>query len=138
MRVDLMQARRRQGMDYFVDRLTAFHEPMETLALTGSTLRPDQLDAKRRVELERAYAHARTLWRGIEQHAVDSAAYGLSAPRQAQLRKALDDETAALGQLSDALRGNDNANLLKAAVAIRPPFAKAFTAFGQPEGGPTR
>lgn len=138
VRIDLMQARRRQGMDYFVDRLTAFHEPMETLALTGSTLRPDQLDAKRRAELEQAYAQARTLWRGVELHAVDTAAYGLSAPRQAQLRTAIDDETAALSQLSDALRGSDNGRLLKAAVAVKPPFAKAFTAFGQPEGGPAR
>ena len=138
VRIDLMQARRRQGMDYFVDRLTAFHEPMETLALAGSTLRPEQLDAKHRAELERAYAQARTLWRAVEQNTVDGAAYGLSAPRQAQLRKALDDETAALGQLSDALRGSDNGQLLKAAVAIKPPFAKAFTAFGQPEGGPAR
>jgi hypothetical protein len=138
VRIDLMQARRRQGMDYFVDRLTAFHEPMEILALAGSTLRADQIDAKRRSELERAYAHARTLWRGIELHAGDGASFGLSEPRQGQLRNALDDETAALVQLSDALRGRDNGRLLKAAVAIKPPFARAFTAFGQPEGATAR
>jgi hypothetical protein len=39
--------------------------------------------------------------------------------------------TAALARLSDALRGTDNAALLKAAVAIKPPFAHTFTAFGQ-------
>lgn len=138
VRIDLMKARQRQGMDYFVDRLTEFHEPMETLALAGATLRADQLDAKRRAAMERAYTQARTLWRGIEQQTVDGAAYGLSAPRQAQLRKAIDDETAALGQLSDALRGSDNARLLKSAAAIKPPFAKAFTAFGQPESATAR
>jgi hypothetical protein len=138
VRIELMQARRRQGTDYFVDRLTAFHEPMEALAVAGSTLRADQLDAKRRAELERSYVQARTLWRDVDQHTVDGAAYGLSAPREAQLRKALDGETAALGQLSDPLRRSDNGRLLKSAVAIKPLFAKAFTAFGQTDGGPAR
>ena len=135
VRIDLMKARQRQGMDYFVDRLTAFHEPMEELALAGSTLQPSQVDAARRAELEKAYVRARTRWLGIEQQPVDRVAYGLSAARQAQLRKALDDETSALGQLSDALRNSDNARLLKAAAAIKPPFARAFIAFGQLEGG---
>jgi len=138
VRIRLMQARQRQGMDYFVDRLTAFHEPMETLALAGSTLKPAQVDAASRAKLEQAYAQARTRWLGIEQQPVDGVAYGLSAPRQAQLRKALDDETAALSRLSDALRDSDNAQLLKAAVAIKPPFARAFTAFGHFEGGLAR
>jgi hypothetical protein len=138
VRIELMQARQRQSMDYFVDRLTAFHEPMETLALAGSTLWTDQLDAKHRAGLEQAYAKARTLWRGVELNAVDAAVYGLSAPRQAQLHKALDEETVALSQLSDALRGNDNGLLLKAATALKPPFAKAFTAFGQADSEPSR
>jgi hypothetical protein len=36
--------------------------------------------------------------------------------------------------LSDALRGNDDAAMLKAAAAIKPPFARAFTVFGGAEG----
>ncbi len=134
VRIELMAARQRQGMDYFVDRLTAYHEPMEVLALAGATLKPAQLDAARRAQLEQAYAEARALWRGIEQQPLDAAAYGLSAARQAQLRKALDDETAALARLSDALRGSEFDTLLKAAQAIKPPFSRAFTAFGKAEG----
>lgn len=138
VRIELMNARLSQGMDYFVDHLTAFHTPMETLALAGSTLRPDQLNATRRAELTRAYAKARTLWRRIEQQPVDAKAYGLSGARLAQLRKAIEDEGSALEQLSQALRETDDARLLKAAAAIKPPFARAFTAFGQPEAVGTR
>lgn len=132
VRIDLMKIRQRQGLDYFVDRLTAFHEPMEQLAQAGSTWPSSALDTSRRDELVQAYAHARTLWRGIEDQSVDATQYGLSPARAAQLRKAIDEESAALAQLSDALRGDDKACVLKAAVAIKSPYARAFTAFGQP------
>lgn len=138
VRLDLFKARQRQGMDYYVDRLTAFHEPMETLAIAGATLQPAQLDAVKRAQLEQAYGEARALWRGIERQPIDAVAYGLSAAREAQLRKSLDDETAALSRLSDALRGSDNAQVLKAAAAIKPPFSRAFTAFGRAEGESAR
>ena len=43
VRIDLMKLRSAQGVDYFMDRLTAFHEPMEVLALAGNTLKPQDL-----------------------------------------------------------------------------------------------
>lgn len=132
VRIVLMQVRDRQGMDYFVDRLTAFHEPMERLAQAGSTWTPAALDPPRRDELERAFAQARALWHGIEGRPAGAAQYGLSPARSAQLRQAIDDESAALARLSEALRGADPARILAAAAGTKPPFARAFTAFGQP------
>jgi hypothetical protein len=134
VRIVLMQARQAAGMDYFVDRLTAYHEPMEVLALAGATWAPTALDSRRRAELDHAYGEARALWRAIELHPVDPQQHGLSAARAAQLRQGLLDETAALSRLSDALRGTDNAALLAAAKAIKPPFARVFTAFGLADG----
>jgi hypothetical protein len=134
VRPAMLQARQGAGIDYFVDRLTAFHEPMETLALAGAKLQPAQLTAAKRAELEGAFAEARALWRAIETHPADPAAHALSPARAAQLAKGLADETAALSRLSEALRGSDAAALLKAASAIKPPFARSFTAFGLAEG----
>lgn len=131
VRVELMKARSERGMDYFVDRLTAFHEPMELLALAGAKLKPQDLTAAKRTELELAYAEARAVWRGIEQNPPDPQIYALTPGRLAQLSKAMADEAEALSQLSDALRGTDNAALLKAAAALKPAFARVFTAFGQ-------
>jgi hypothetical protein len=133
VRITLMQLRQQQGMDYFVDSLTAYHEPMEELALAGSQLKPDQVDAARVEQLTRAYTKARALWRGIESERIDAQAYALSPQREAQLVQAIRDESAALDRLSDTLRGNDTAALLKAAAAIKPPFARAYVAFGQAE-----
>lgn len=134
VRIALMKERQAAGFDYFVDRLTAFHEPMEELALAGASLAPGAVDAPRRRELEQAYASARALWRAVEQNLPDARSYGLSAAREAQFRQGLAAEAAALSRLSDALRGSDNGALLAAARAIKPPFAKVFTAFGLADG----
>jgi hypothetical protein len=50
-------------------------------------------------------------------------------------RAGLADGAVALSRLSGALRGADAAALLKAASALKPPYAScAFTAFGAAEG----
>lgn len=138
VRIELMKARLSQGMDYVVDRLTAYHEPMETLAIAGTTWRPAEVDATRRAQLEQAGLHAAALWRGIERQSIDMAAHGLSPQRQAQLRQALDDESAALDRLDRALRTGSQEQVLKAAAALKPAFARAFTAFGRAEGEAAR
>ena len=134
VRIELMQVRQAAGFDYFVDRLTAFHEPMEVLALAGAKVLPSVLDGRRRAELEQAYVHAGALWRQIERQPPDARQYRLSSAREVQLRRGLADETAALSRLSDALRGSDNAALLAAAKGLKPPFARVFTAFGLADG----
>ena len=126
-----MRLRTAQGVDYFMDRLTAFHEPMEVLALAGNTLKPQDLTPAKRAELEKTYAEARALWRSVEQNLPDLKAYKLSEAQQAQFNKGMADVSAAMSRLSDALRGTDNAALLKAAAAVKPPFACTFTAFGR-------
>jgi hypothetical protein len=133
VRMDLKRARDARGLDYLLDRYTAFHEPMEHLAAAG-TAAGTALEGKARAALEHHYAEARARWRAIETVPIDAKALRLSPAREAQLRKALADEDAALAALSEALRGRDDAALRKAAAATKPPFVRAYTAFGLPVG----
>ena len=121
----MFEARQALGIDYALDHYTAYHGAMEALANATTVQRP---------VMEADFAKARALWRGLEQRPIDPAAYGLSAPRQAQLVKALADETEALSRLSSALRGASDADLLKAAAALKPPFVRAYVAFGWAPG----
>lgn len=134
VRIDLMKAREAAGFDYFVDRLTAYHEPMEVLALAGAGAKTGALDAAQRAQLEQAFAESSARWRAVEQNLPDPHVYRLTPARETQFRKGLADEAAAMSRLSDALRGSDDAQLLKAAAAIKPPFSRVFTAFGAAEG----
>jgi len=126
VRIGLMTVRQAAGFDYVVDRLTAFHAPMEELVLAagkGSL-----------AGMEPVFARAAALWRAVESQPVDAVTYRLSPQRQAQLRAGLAAEGLAMSRLSDALRGSDNAAALAAAKAIKPPFARVFTAFGLADG----
>jgi len=131
VRIALMTLRQAQGVDYFMDRLTAFHEPMEALALAGSSLRPQEVTPAKRAELEKTYGVARALWRRVEQNLPDPQMYQLGAAQRTQFTKGMSDVTQALTRLSDALRGGDDGQLLKAAAAVKPPFSRTFTAFGR-------
>lgn len=135
VRVGLREARVALGMDYFVDRLTAYHAPMEQLALAGTQWKPGDLTPQRRAELEHAWRQCMALWEGIERFPFDAAAYGLDPARSAQLQAALAQERQALQALGAALAGSDDATLLRAAAGVKPPFARAFTAFAGSQSG---
>ena len=134
VRMTLKQAREARGMDYVLDRFVAFHEPMEHLADAAVKWTPTTLGVAQRTEVERHFTEARARWRVIETLPLEAAALRLTPAREAQLRKAMADEGAALAALSQALRGDDAAALLKAAAATKPPFVRAYTAFGLAEG----
>ncbi|RZS56934.1 hypothetical protein [Sphaerotilus mobilis] len=118
----LFEARRAIGIDYPLDAYTAYHGAMETLA------NATRLD---RSAFQADLATARQLWRVLDEMPVDATAHGLDAERSAQLTKARQDETAALAQLTQALAAQaPDAEVLKAAAALKPPFIRAYLSFG--------
>ena len=121
VRETLFEARHALGIVYALDPLTAFHGAMEKIA-NATTVQRNAMEAD--------FVTVRALWRGIETLDIVAADHGLSAARAAQWAKARDEETAALSRLSQALRQASDAELLKAAGAIKPPFIRAYTAFG--------
>ena len=117
----LYRARQSLGLDYPLDRFTSFHAAMEKLANATSVQRP---------AVETDFAAARALWRRIELMSFDPAIYRLTEARAKQLAQARADESNALSRLSLALNGASDADLLKAAAAIKQPFVRAYLAFG--------
>jgi hypothetical protein len=134
VRPALLDARHAAGIDYFVDRLVEFHEPMEALVAQAPAARDGRLGDEGRAAMVRTYAQARALWLAIERAPLDAERHGMSAQRAEQYRRAVAEESAALARLSDALRSGDGPAIAAAAEAVKPPFARAYTAFGQPPG----
>jgi hypothetical protein len=118
----LFDARRSLGIDYALDEFTAYHAAMERVAVPKSG----------RAGLEADFATARALWRNIERMSFDADAYALSPARARQLEQARLDESNALSALSEALHAGKEADVLKAAAAIKPPFVRAYVSFGAP------
>lgn len=130
VRLMLMAGRKRAGIEYFVDRLTAFHEPMEALVLAAKGKRPAQVDGAFRSKLQAMLVNAESLWLDVEAHLANAATSGLDPRRQSLLREAVWAESVALMRLREALASGSSSAVLQAAAALKPPFAKAFMAFG--------
>lgn len=137
VRLRLGAVRAQLGLgDYYIDALTAFHAPMEHIANAAAD-RQRPLDV---AQLTATYAQAAALWRRIEAATPSPQRYGLTPAREAQWRQAVAAEGQAMSALSQALdqarSGRDEAALRQAAAAIKPPFSRAFVAFGLAEGEP--
>ncbi|MBP8309914.1 MAG: hypothetical protein KAY46_21740 [Burkholderiaceae bacterium] len=130
MRERLRRARQSRGIDYALDRYTRFHEAMERLVDRGAALAGKRLSALEREGLLADFIQARAHWQAVERAAVDPKAFGMTPARETQWRTALQDEARTLGAVSQALRGDDDAALLKTVGAVKAPFVRAYTAFG--------
>ena len=110
--------RQRKGIEYYLDDLVAFSEPMESIAAA---------DAVAKVRAQ--FPAAKQAWQRVAQTEPGSA-FGLGAAQREELGRRRDAQTAALGALEAALAGNDSAAIMATAAAIKPPFDRVYYFFG--------
>ena len=126
----LMKLRQRNRIDYFIDGLTAFHEPMEAIVLAAKDKTGDTLADVDIARIRNMLPQAEQAWQRVTGSKLDANDY-LLAPAQADdARKLMALEDASLAALKDALATGDKARIAQAAVAIKPNFAKLFMTFG--------
>jgi hypothetical protein len=126
----LWHERHSLGLAYQPDLLTDFHATMELIIAGVEGKGPAAIGAAEIVELKRQLGEARRLWGVVKSARWDPAEYGLDGARLDGYRAALAAEDRALDELGAALDAADGARIAKAAPAIKPPFAKAYAAFG--------
>jgi hypothetical protein len=130
VRLVMMKLRARNGIDYFVDHLTAFHEPMEEIALTARDKTPGQLTEGDMARIRERLPQAEALWQRVAAAEFDAATYQLDAEAFARARRLMQQEQQALAELRAALAAGDRARILKSAAGIKPNFAALFVTFG--------
>jgi hypothetical protein len=132
----LMKARRRNGIDYYLDYLTIFHDTMEKIVMpaTAKAEKGDrQLSPAELAEMRSLLQQANQEWQTVTQTALPT---GLFPVESAAARKMIQAEQRALRALEDALNHGDEKSIISAAQAIKPPFARLFMAFGDFPGPP--
>ena len=132
VRPAMLATRRAAGIDYPIDRLVAFHDSMEALVAAASAVREGRLSVADRDDLTRRFAEARALWTAVERDGTDPVRIGLTDERATRYARAVAEEGTALSILSEALRGRDDVALANALAALKPPFARAYAAYGDP------
>jgi hypothetical protein len=126
----LMKLRQRNRIDYFIDNLTAFHEPMEVIVLAAKDKTADTLAEADIASIRKTLPQAEKAWQRVAAAKLDANDYMLNAAQTDEARKLMAMENASLAALKDALTAGDKARIAQAAVAIKPNFAKLFMIFG--------
>jgi hypothetical protein len=130
----LLEARRRNHFDYFVDYLTAFHEPMEQIVLTAKETPPDQWTAETTAKIQLTLPEAETRWQAVRKAAFEATDYNFNEQRYQKMKQFLAAETQALAQLKNSLDQEGPTEELRAnALGIKPNFAGLFKLFGNLE-----
>lgn len=126
----LWHERQALGLQYQPDMLTDFHATMELIIDAVQDKAPAAIGAAEIAKLRPKLAEARKLWQAVKAAQWHPADYGLDAARLESYRAALAAEDKALDELGAALDAGDGARIARAAPAIKPPFARAYAAFG--------
>jgi hypothetical protein len=130
VRIILMQLRRKNGIDYFVDYQTAFHEPMEAIVLAVKGKTPATLNTQDVDKIRGLIPPLDARWSALQNARFDPQQFGFDSARSAKLQQLIGAETQAIAGLKTALAEPDKAALIERAAAIKPPFAQMFMLFG--------
>ena len=128
VRLALWKARAARGVDYYPDRLTAFHEVMEQVVDSAAAR---AFDAPK---LERELAEASALWSRVEDARFDAALFGFDAERTARLNGLVKKEREILAQLEASLALGNRETLAAGAKALRANFGQTYMLFGDFSG----
>lgn len=126
----LWHQRQAMRVAYQPDLLTDFHATMETIIATAEAGTGDAASPEKLATLRALLQKARAQWNSVKGAAWNPADYALDGTRLESYRAAMAAEDQALDALSAALDDGKGPVIAKAAAAIKPPFAKAYAAFG--------
>jgi len=126
----LWHQRQAMNVAYQPDALTDFHATMEVIIATVQGKDAAAIGADDVAAVRLHLAQARAQWQAVKAARWDPAEYGVEGARLESYRSALAAEDEALDALAAALDAADGVRIAKAAPAIKPPFAKAYAAFG--------
>lgn len=131
IRLVFMHLRERNNIDYFVDHLTRFHEPMEKIVLAAKNKTEKTFSGKDLGLIQKTLPVAKNLWHAVINAKFEPELYDFDKNKEAKLHSLLENERMALQRLEKALTRKNKNEIINAAVAIKPNFAKIFKSFGK-------
>jgi hypothetical protein len=125
-RLTMLDLRSRNNIDYFIDKLTRFHAPMETIVLAAPPQGNVDVAA-----IRQAYPDAVAKWSAVKTGTIDATLYGFTPDKMAQIQILMANQTRALDNLGAALDSGNTTMIGTSAVAIKGPFSILFSSFGK-------
>lgn len=132
IRMEFLLLREAAGIDYYLDLLTLYHEPMEEIVLAGAAVAETKDFEAHAEQIQGAFEEARRAWNQVVTAEFDADLFGFGPRERQRLRENVTAESQALQRLENALESGEG--VAKAAVSLKPPFADLFMLFGNFEG----
>lgn len=130
-RMTMLELRPKNGFPKFItDKMTVFHEPMETMVLSLKGKTPGSLDSTLLLELEAHLAEAEKAWGDVEKCPVDPSLWGFSVAQMNRFYALVADERARLDAFKASLAAGDQAEIISKGMALKPQFVEAYKMFG--------
>lgn len=131
LRTGFLKARRAMGIDYLLDHMTAFHDPMEAFYDKLVVIKQSNGDFS---SLKPLYSELSALWAEVEKRPLDQRLFGFSADKASNYEAMVKQERKILTQISDLLASGKGEELVKAASSMKSNFAKLYLLFGDFSG----
>ncbi len=130
VRITLLKLRKRNSIDYYIDYLTKFHEPMEKAVLLAKGKTPETLSSQNISTIKNLFAECLRDWEAVKQAKFDSDLFNFPPEKDKKRQEYIEAETQALDKLRTVLEGENKEAIIKTTMAIKPNFAKLFIMFG--------
>jgi hypothetical protein len=135
IRYTFIKTRRRNNIDYYIDYITDFHDPMEHIVLRAKGKTPKILKEEDIEFIENSLPEALKLWDAIKSAKFDKDLFFFNEEKVKEMQNIIEAETKALEDLKSALKDKSaKENIIKKAIAIKKNFALLFKLFGDFEG----
>ncbi len=125
-----MKLRKRDNINYFIDLLTRFHEPMEKIVLKAKKTKPENFSNSDWREFNNLSIEANQLWMNVMRYNFNPSLFQFDKMKTTRFKNNLHAESKALNKLSNSFNSKDFKAILQNAVNIKPNFAKIFMMFG--------
>jgi len=130
VRAVFFQLRRSNGVDYFLDYLTAFHDPMEAIVLAAKGKAPQDLRGADLKHMRARLEEAQSLWGLVESAEFDPALFEFTPEQATWVQQQVASLSTALDELDRALAESGDGQIVEKAVALKPRFAQLYMFFG--------
>ncbi len=122
--------RQRHQIEYYLDYLNKFHETIAAIFDLAMGKQPENLAEADIDRIKELYPEAVAKWKTITEKRFDDKFFGFDGGRLSLMTEYMALESFALDKLGEALEGDDNQEILQAAIGLKPNFAKLYKLFG--------
>ncbi len=119
-----------RGIDYYLDKLVAFHAPMARIVRPATTLTPDELTDVWLAAFRQNLETAQNLWLAVEAAPIPAERFEFSESAVRRARRLIEAQREALQRLDAALIEREAGDILAAARALHDPFMQLYVMFG--------